>query len=66
MKRYLISMKGNEHTIQRGFEFYTEFFISQNEFWQELSQDDYFKVGEGIYRPIDKENIIDISYIGEI
>lgn len=66
MKRYLISMTNNGHTIQRGFEFHTEFFISQNEFWQELSQDDYFRVGEGIYRPIKKENIISISYIGEI
>lgn len=60
MKRYLISMK------DKGFEFQTEHYINTKEFWDELSHDDYFRLGEGIYIPINERDITSISYIGEI
>ena len=60
MKRYLISMK------DKGFEFQTEHLINTKEFLEELSHDDYFRLGEGIYIPINESDITSISYIGEI
>ena len=60
MKRYLISMKDN------GFELQTEHLINTKEFLEELSHDDYFRLGEGIYIPINESDITSISYIGEI
>ena len=60
MKRYLISMK------DKGFEFQTEHLINTKEFWEELSHDNYFRLGEGIYIPINERDITSISYIGEI
>ena len=60
MKRYLISMK------DKGFEFQIEHYISKKEFLEELSHDDYFRLGEGIYIPINEVDITSISYIGEI
>ena len=60
MKRYLISMK------DKGFEFQTEHFINTKEFWEELSHDDYFRIAEGIYIPLETQNIQSIDFIGEI
>ena len=60
MKRYLISMK------DKGFEFQTEHFINTKEFWEELAHDDYFRIGEGIYIPLETQNIQSIDFIGEI
>ena len=60
MKRYLISM-GN-----KGFEFHTEHFINTEEFWKELAHDSYFRIGDGIYIPLNERNITSISYIGEL
>lgn len=60
MKRYLISMDS------RGFEFQTEHFINTKEFWDELAHDGYFRIGEGIYIPLEKQNIKSIGFIGEI
>ena len=60
MKRYMI------HLGNSGFEFQTEHYINTKEFWEELSHDDYFRLGEGIYIPINEMDIISISYIGEI
>lgn len=59
-KRYLISME------DRGFEFQTEHFINTKEFWEELAHCDYFRVGEGIYIPLEERNIKSIEYIGDI
>lgn len=60
MKRYLISAP------ERGFEFQTEHFINTKEFWEELAHDDYFRIGEGIYIPLETQNIQSIDFIGEI
>lgn len=60
MKRYLICMKN------KGFEFQTDHFINTKEFWEELKHDSYFKVGEGIYVPLEDQNIKSIEYIGDI
>ena len=60
MKRYLISMK------DKGFEFQTEHFINTKEFWEELSHDSYFQIGEGIYIPLAEKNIVSIDFVGEI
>ena len=50
----------------KGFEFQTEHYINTKEFWEELSHDDYFRLGEGIYIQINEVDITSISYIGEI
>ena len=60
MKRYMI------HLGNSGFEFQTEHYINTKEFWEELSHDDYFRLGEGIYIPINEVDITSIGYIGEI
>ena len=50
----------------KGFEFQTEHFINTKEFWEELAHDDYFRIGEGIYIPLETQNIQSIDFIGEI
>ena len=60
MKRYMI------HLGNSGFEFQTEHYINTKEFWEELSHDSYFQIGEGIYIPLETQNIQSIDFIGEI
>ena len=50
----------------RGFEFHTEHFINTKEFWEELAHDNYFRISEGFYRPLEKVNILAISCLNEI
>lgn len=59
MKKYLISIG------KRGFEFRTMYQENTNEFWDELSKADYFRIGEGIYIPLKKAEI-EVSYICEV
>ena len=60
MKKYLISMENY------GLEFQTEHFINTKEFWNELAHDNYFRIGEGIYIPLEKRKIKSIIFIDEI
>ena len=60
MKRYMI------HLGNSGFEFQTEHYINTKEFWEELSHDSYFQIGEEIYIPLAEKNIVSIDFVGEI
>ena len=54
------------HLGNNGFEFQTEHYINTKEFWEELSHDSYFQIGEGIYIPLAEKNIVSIDFVGEI
>ena len=60
MKKYLIQMENC------GFEFQTEHFVNTKEFWEELAHDSYFRIGDGIYIPLNERNIVSVSFIGNI
>lgn len=60
MKRYLIQMEDG------GFEFQTEHFVNTKGFWEELAHDSYFRIGDGIYIPMEEKNVVSVTLIGNM